>query len=82
MPNPLPERIAVFDGDIGALELDAIVNAANERLAPGAGVCWPPDAWRPIALGQSGPKASISRYFVEPGQDSPIGSIQSDRILL
>ena len=35
----MPERIAVFDGDITALELDAIVNAANERLAPGAGVC-------------------------------------------
>jgi O-acetyl-ADP-ribose deacetylase len=36
---PMPERIAVFDGDITALEVDAIVNAANERLAPGGGVC-------------------------------------------
>jgi O-acetyl-ADP-ribose deacetylase (regulator of RNase III) len=31
--------MAVFDGDITQLGLDAIVNAANERLAPGAGVC-------------------------------------------
>ncbi len=31
--------MAVYDGDITQLELDAIVNAANERLAPGAGVC-------------------------------------------
>ncbi len=35
----MPDRLAVFDGDITKLELDAIVNAANERLAPGAGVC-------------------------------------------
>jgi O-acetyl-ADP-ribose deacetylase (regulator of RNase III) len=35
----VPERIVIFDGDITGLELDAIVNAANKRLAPGAGVC-------------------------------------------
>jgi O-acetyl-ADP-ribose deacetylase (regulator of RNase III) len=35
----MPDRMAVFDGDITQLDLDAIVNAANERLAPGAGVC-------------------------------------------
>jgi O-acetyl-ADP-ribose deacetylase (regulator of RNase III) len=35
----MSERMAVFDGDITGLDLDAIVNAANERLAPGAGVC-------------------------------------------
>ena len=35
----MPDRMAVYDGDITQLELDAIVNAANERLAPGAGVC-------------------------------------------
>jgi len=35
----MPDRLAVFDGDITQLGLDAIVNAANERLAPGAGVC-------------------------------------------
>jgi O-acetyl-ADP-ribose deacetylase (regulator of RNase III) len=32
-------RIEVVEGDITALEVDAIVNAANERLAPGGGVC-------------------------------------------
>lgn len=35
----MPERVVVVDGDITALDVDAIVNAANERLAPGAGVC-------------------------------------------
>lgn len=37
-PQPL-ERTAVVEGDITALEVEAIVNAANERLAPGGGVC-------------------------------------------
>ena len=32
-------RIAIHSGDITALDVDAIVNAANERLAPGGGVC-------------------------------------------
>jgi O-acetyl-ADP-ribose deacetylase (regulator of RNase III) len=32
-------RIELFEGDITALDVDAIVNAANERLAPGGGVC-------------------------------------------
>ena len=31
--------IETWLGDITTLEVDAIVNAANERLAPGAGVC-------------------------------------------
>jgi len=35
----MPERIAVVDADITKLAVDAIVNAANERLAPGGGVC-------------------------------------------
>ncbi len=32
------DRIEVFSGDITTLEVDAIVNAANEQLTPGGGV--------------------------------------------
>lgn len=32
------EKVSVFQGDITALELDAIVNAANKQLAGGGGV--------------------------------------------
>lgn len=32
-------RLSVAEGDITALDVDAIVNAANDRLAPGGGVC-------------------------------------------
>ena len=33
------DKISVVDGDITQLDVDAIVNAANEQLAPGGGVC-------------------------------------------
>ncbi len=39
MPNNAPEQIAVVEGDITTLDVDAIVNAANRHLEAGAGVC-------------------------------------------
>ena len=39
MPDKLDERIEIFQGDITGLDVDAIVNAANSALTPGAGVC-------------------------------------------
>ncbi len=33
------DRLSVVEADITALDVDAVVNAANEHLAPGGGVC-------------------------------------------
>ena len=39
MGRDVDQRIEVVQGDIIQLDVDAIVNAANDRLAPGGGVC-------------------------------------------
>jgi len=37
--SDLGQRLAIAEGDITKLDVDAVVNAANDRLAPGGGVC-------------------------------------------
>lgn len=37
--SDIKDRMEVAEGDITKLAVDAIVNAANDRLAPGGGVC-------------------------------------------
>ena len=39
MPKAIADRMQVHIGDITALDVDVIVNAANEQLAVGGGVC-------------------------------------------
>lgn len=37
--SDLKGRMSIAEGDITKLDVEAIVNAANDRLAPGGGVC-------------------------------------------
>lgn len=74
MPNNQHGLIALKT-DITALEVDVIVNAANEQLAEGGGVCGPffmllsyslSDGWWSLP-----PRITVGPWRVQPVRESP-----------
>ncbi|MEZ6244364.1 MAG: O-acetyl-ADP-ribose deacetylase [Phycisphaerales bacterium] len=62
-------RIELVKADISTLDVDAIVNAANESLAPGGGVCGAIHR----AAGPQLAKACAELPLVRPGVRCPVG---------